>query len=93
MVYQCCVRGCKVIAKNGLHSFPANKSLAQKWITAIKNTDLINLLNENQLSRSYKKVCKKHFNESEFVPNSKGKSQLVPNSVPSLFLPDGTVVN
>ncbi len=88
MVYQCCVRGCKIKTTNGLHSFPANKSIAQKWIEAIKNNQLINLLNEGKLSRSFKKVCRNHFKESDFVQNSNGKSQLVANSVPSLFLPD-----
>lgn len=92
MVFQCCVRGCKAVAKNGLHSFPANKSLAEKWIIATKNVELMDFLNENKLKRSYRKVCKKHFSDTDFQPNAKGKSQLVPNSVPSLFLPDETIV-
>lgn len=90
MVYKCCVRGCKISATNGLHSFPANKSIAQKWIEAIKNNELINLLNENKLARSFRRVCKNHFKKSDFVQNSNG--QLIPNSVPSLFLPDADTV-
>lgn len=93
MVFQCCVRGCKAVAKNGLHSFPSNKSLAEKWIMSIKHEDLINLLNEKKLARSYHKVCKKHFAESDFQPNVKGKSELLPNSIPSLLLPDEAVVS
>lgn len=78
---------------NGLHSFPSKKQLAEKWILAIKAFELINVLNENKLSRSYRKVCKKHFRESDFIPNVDGKSQLAPNSVPSMFLPDEILVN
>lgn len=92
MVFQCCVRGCKIISKNGLLSFPSNKEIAQKWIAAIRNDEWIKLLNENKLSRSYKKVCKKHFSEHDFEPNTNGKIQLVANSVPSLFLPDADTV-
>lgn len=92
MVYKCCVRGCKISATKGLHSFPANKTIAQKWIEAIKNYELINLMNENKLARSFKRVCKNHFKESEFVQNPNGKRQLVPDSVPSLFLPDADTV-
>lgn len=93
MVFQCCVRECKTVAKNGLHSFPSNKSQAAKWIMSTKNDELMNFLNENKLARSYHKVCKKHFAESDFQPNIKGKSELVPNAVPSLFLPDKAAVS
>lgn len=92
MVFQCCVRGCKTVAKNGLHSFPSNKSQAQKWIEAIKTDDLMDLLTENKLSRSYRKVCRKHFSETDFQPNENGKSQLLPNSVPSILLPETVVI-
>lgn len=91
MVFKCCVKGCKTIAKNGLHSFPSNKSIAKKWLMAIKALNLIDLLNEGKLSRSYHKVCKKHFGEKDFQSNIDGKSQLVTNSVPSLYLPDDAV--
>lgn len=93
MVFQCCVRGCKTVAKNGLHSFPSNKSLAEKWIYAIRSDHLIELLNEKKLARSYHKVCKKHFRDIDFAQNLKGKSELIPNSVPSLFLPDEAIVS
>lgn len=93
MVFACCVRGCETVGTNGLHSFPTKKILAEKWILAIKAFDLIDYLKENRLSRSYRKVCNKHFRECDFVANFDGKSQLVPNSVPSIFLPpDDTVV-
>ncbi len=93
MVFQCCVRGCKTIATSGLHSFPSNKSLAEKWIKAIKHDDLLNLLYEKKLARSYHKVCIRHFAEIDFQPNLKGKSELLPNTIPSLFLPDESVVS
>lgn len=92
MVYACCVRGCKTVATNGLHSFPANKVQAKKWILAIKAFDLIDYLDENKLSRSYRKVCKNHFRDCEFIPNIDGKSRLVPNSIPSVSLPPGETV-
>lgn len=93
MVFACCVRGCETVAKNGLHSFPSKKILAEKWILAIKAFDLIDDLNENKLSRSYRKVCKKHFRECDFIANLDGKSQLVPNSVPSIYLPPDETVD
>lgn len=90
MVFRCSVVGCKTVATNGLHSFPADKKLAEKWIEAIKAFNLMDRLNENKLAHSHRKVCKKHFCETDFLPNTNGR-QLVPNSVPSLFLPDDTV--
>lgn len=93
MVFQCCVRGCNTIAKSGLHSFPSKQSLAEKWILAIKAFDLINDLENNKLARLYRKVCKKHFRECDFVPNVDGKSQLAKDSVPSIFLPEKAEVN
>lgn len=92
MVFQCCVNGCKTVATNGLHSFPSNEIMARKWIAAIKASDLLDKLKANKLSRSYKKVCNKHFRESDFQPSADGKSMLVANSIPSRFLPDDIVV-
>ena len=89
MVFKCIVSGCNNITTKGLHSFPANKTVAEKWIMAIKAYHLLDLLKENKLARSYRKVCKKHFNEEDYV---NGTNQLVQNSVPSLFLPDEDVV-
>lgn len=93
MVFKCCVKGCKTVAKNGLHSFPSSKPVAEKWLMAVKALELTDLNNQGKLARSYHKVCKKHFMESDFQPNIDGKSLLVTNSVPSLFLPDATVAS
>lgn len=92
MVFGCCVEGCKTIATKGLHCFPSNNLLAVKWIMAIKAYNLIGRLNENKLS-SYLKVCNRHFNQNDFQENIDGKSQLVANCVPSLFLPGDNIVN
>ncbi len=61
--------------------------MAQKWILAIKSYDLLDALNENRLSRSYSKVCKNHFRETDFKPNIDGKNHLIPMSIPSVSLP------
>lgn len=89
MGFICCVKGCRTTGTNGLHSFPANKSIAVKWIMAIKADHLMEKLNQNKLARSYEKVCNKHFTEADFQSN---KTHLVQNSIPSLFLPGDTVV-
>lgn len=88
MVLQCCVRGCDTIATNGFHSFPSKKSLAERWITAIKASHLEDRLNSNTLSRSFNKICKKHFLPTDFQLNGKGQMVVKDDSVPSLFLPD-----
>lgn len=87
MVFQCCVKGCETIAKSGLHSFPSNKSTAEKWIRAIKSYNLLDRLHDNKLSRSYHKICKIHFREDDFTQNGKGQVIIKAGSVPSLFLP------
>ncbi|KAG4074956.1 hypothetical protein HA402_014535 [Bradysia odoriphaga] len=88
MVLQCCVKGCETIAKNGLHSFPSNRLAAEKWIEATKAFHLINRLYTNTLSHSYYKVCKKHFEQTDFQLNGKGQIVVKSDSIPSLFLPD-----
>lgn len=91
MVFECCVKGCGTVAKNGLHSFPSNKSVAEKWIMAIKAFHLMDRLNTKGLSHSFHKICKKHFKDSDMKLNGKGQCVVKPNSIPSLLLPDTDV--
>lgn len=88
MVFTCVVKGCDTVARNGLHSFPSNKLTAERWIIAIKAFYLMDRLNNNKLSHSYYKLCKKHFQESDFQLNGKGQRIVKPDSIPSLFLPN-----
>lgn len=93
MVFECCVKGCGTIAKNGFHSFPSNKLVAEKWIMAIKGFNLMDRLNTNNLSHSFYQICKKHFKDSDLQLNGKGQCVVKTNSIPSLFLPDDDVSN
>lgn len=88
MVFTCCVKGCETIAKNGFHSFPSKKLIAERWIIAIKAFNLEERLNENKLAHSFYKICKKHFKNTDFELNGKGQSVIKTDSVPSLFLPE-----
>lgn len=88
MVLQCCVRGCETVAKNGLHSFPSNKLAAERWIIAMKASNLMDRFHSGKLSHSYQKVCKRHFKADDFQLNGKGQAVVKPDSTPSLFLPD-----
>lgn len=87
MVLECCVKGCASVGKNGLHSFPSNKDVAEKWIFALKAFNLMDRLNDNKLAHSFNKVCKRHFKETDFKLNGKGQSIVKHDSIPSLFLP------
>ncbi|XP_037034595.1 uncharacterized protein LOC119073311 isoform X3 [Bradysia coprophila] len=92
MVLQCCVKGCETVGNNNFHSFPTNKLRAEKWIAATKAFHLVERLNANKLANSYYKVCRKHFDGSDLTKNGKGQIVVKPDCLPSLFLPNETVV-
>lgn len=75
------------MAKSGLHSFPTNRLAAERWILAIKAFDLMDRLNDNKLAHSFYKICRNHFQETDFQLNGKGQRIVKPDSVPSLLLP------
>lgn len=75
------------MGNNEFHSFPKNKLVAEKWISATKTFHLNDHLNAGKLSGSFYKVCRKHFPQSDLVKNGKGQTVVKQGYVPSLFLP------
>lgn len=81
--FRCCVKGCTTRSSNGFHNFPTNKNICLEWMRKT-NTHHLDL---NTISKSYHKVCKKHFADSDFIINISGKKRLKKGSIPSLLLP------
>lgn len=87
MVLQCCVPNCGTVGNNNFHSFPKSGENAEKWVSAIGSDHLVGKLNDNKLSSSFYKVCRKHFKESDLTINGKGQIIVKKGCAPSLFLP------
>lgn len=81
--FRCCVTGCKTRSTKGFHNFPSNKKVCLEWM---KKTHKLHL-DVNKISKSYHKLCKKHFADCDFVINITGKIRLKKGAIPSLFLP------
>lgn len=81
--FRCCVTGCKTRSSNGFHNFPTNKKVCLEWMKKTKKQHL----NINTISKSYHKVCKKHFADCDFEINISGKKKLKKGTIPHLFLP------
>lgn len=79
----CSVPGCAAKGTKIFHSFPRNAAVREIWIRNTKTSHLT----EKQLS-SYGKVCKYHFNESDFETNARGQQGLKKDAVPSVNLPN-----
>lgn len=79
---KCCVSGCGAVGSKIFHAFPAHPELRQQWIDRTKTFNLT----EKELN-GYAKVCRYHFNETDFVVNQRNQRGLKPNTVPSLRLP------
>lgn len=93
MTIKCAVVGCRTEGKGkGFHAFPSNKEVASKWINATKAYELIDRFNDNKLSRSWYKVCNKHFKESDYETNPNGDRRLLKGVIPSLLLPSQTKI-
>lgn len=89
MPFKCCVLGCKYEGKNGLHSFPADQSVAAKWIelSQVKQKDaLVDRSEKKTLSHSFYLICKNHFKPSDYDSNVHGDGRLKKGVVPSLCL-------
>lgn len=83
----CSVPGCAGKGTRMLHSFPKNPDIRKIWV---RNTKTFHLT-EKQLN-SYAKVCKYHFNESDFEVNARGQQGLKKNSVPTQNLPNDLIL-
>lgn len=79
---KCCVPGCGAAGSKIFHAFPANPDLRKQWIDRTRTSDLT----EKELN-GYAKVCRYHFNETDFVVNQRNQRGLKANTVPSLRLP------
>lgn len=79
MTFACCVPGCVENGKRILHSFPKNQDQCEKWIVATKSF----FLNKETAYQTFYKVCRKHFQPTDF----KSSNLLNKNVVPSLMLP------
>lgn len=79
MPFICCVPGCGEIGKKTLHSFPKNELQCRKWIVAT----MCFHLNKQTAWESHHKVCRKHFQNTDF----RNYNLLKKNVVPSLMLP------
>lgn len=79
----CSVPGCAGKGTRMFHSFPKNPEVRQIWV---RNTKTF-LLTEKQLN-SYGKVCKYHFNESDFEINARNQQGLKKNAIPTVHLPE-----
>lgn len=78
----CCVPGCAAKGTRMFHSFPKNPDVRRIWV---ENTKTFHF-SEKQLN-SYCKVCKYHFNESDFELNPRNQQGLKKNAVPTMNLP------
>lgn len=76
MPIYCFVPGCTTTGTNGFHRFPTDSLVRKEWTEKTKTNPTNN-----------SKICRKHFNDSELLVDIDGKKRLVPNAVPSLFLP------
>lgn len=83
MTFVCCVPGCRESEKRSLHSFPKNQEQCQKWIDAT----LTYFLDSETAWKTFHKVCRKHFEETDF----RHSNLLKKGVVPSLMLPHSIV--
>ena len=79
MVYFCCVPGCrtgyksfKTFTKTSLFQFPTEEKLMKKWISSI--------LRQNWTVTSSHRVCKLHFEDSDFIQESANKKDRCRNA-------------
>lgn len=84
MTFACCVPGCDENGKRMLHLFPKKQHQCEKWIIATKNF----FLNAETAYQTYYKVCRKHFQQTDF----KTSNLLKKNVVPSLMLPHSIIM-
>lgn len=80
MPVQCRVLNCHSKGSSGFHAFPSNKTLRQQWITLTKSFQWEEKINAD--TNSFYRVCKKHFQDSDYV-----NGRLASNLLPSQFLP------
>lgn len=79
MVNYCFVPQCTTFGSNGFHCFPADQERRNQWMIQTKTFHL------GQTESA--KICRKHFKDSDLITDIDGKKRLVPNAVPSLYLP------
>ncbi len=87
--FRCCVAKCPTRSSNGFHNFPTDKKICLEWMKRTGKTNL----DINIISRSFHKVCKKHFVASDFQINVSGKKRLKKGAVPSLLLSEMVAVS
>lgn len=84
MVFECCVPYCKTTGTSGFHTFPAKRERRLQWVDAIK----IFHLDEETLTKSFRKICQAHFLLSDYQTHANGLVRLRFDAVPSQCLPD-----
>lgn len=80
MVHTCCVPGCKSVGKKIFLSFPTYRKICSSWIEKF-------WLESDSAYSKQDKVCRKHFQQSDFRISS---NFLRNGVVPSFFLPPTT---
>ena len=85
----CCVPGCNSKLSNrknvSIHHFP--KRSIGKWLSAIKNEFLSNLMDHRDITSKRLFVCRLHFSEDQFNSRQDGTIILKSDAVPHLNLP------
>ncbi|KAJ6642525.1 hypothetical protein Bhyg_07476 [Pseudolycoriella hygida] len=84
MVIKCCVPYCNEEATSGFHNFPADKKRRLCWLKAIQ----VFHFDEATISKSFRKICGKHFAPSDYQQHANGLVRLKYNAVPNQNLPD-----
>lgn len=79
----CCVPLCRSHSKSKLpgisfHEIPADETLRQQWIKAIRRDDW-----EPNTNSNYSRVCSRHFRQTEFIEGK--RRRLKKGAVPSVF--------
>lgn len=79
MPVYCSVPECTTKGTSGMHRYPADPQLKQKWLDATKTHHLKD-------SKNFR-ICRKHFMDCDLLLNTDGKKTLASNAVPRLLLP------
>lgn len=75
MPFVCCVPGCNEIGKANLHSFPKNQNQCKTWSAATST----HFVEKETAWKSYYKVCRKHFQETDLRNGNLLKKDVVPS--------------
>lgn len=84
MTFNCYVPGCGECGNRNLHSFPKDELQCRNWIAATK---CFNLAKETAW-KSHRKVCRKHFKQTDL----RNGNLLKKGVVPSLLLPHAITI-